>query len=237
MGFFIRWLWSKLKFILLRVPTDLENDQDKTVITSIQSFWVTRPSRSDLGAIRARFWQACGAWRKFWGLEATMRQYRYEFICFRTGFCFVNTGCFFSMSKVICLWESLKIQNMSWDWCFHFTEIGPFWDLVSKKFHNHSVIIHLWRLWRCIIAKISKIHWKSMIKKHQYCFANISATKAWIFMKFYVVVNYYLVGLYFKFHKDLCINARARVVNACTRDKTYMHALKTCACASMHGSS
>ena len=58
--------------------------------------------------------------------------------------------------KSICLWESLKIQNMSWDWCFHFTEIRPFWDLVSKKFHNHSVIIHLWRLWRCIIAEISK---------------------------------------------------------------------------------
>ena len=34
---------------------------------------------------------------------------------------------------------------------------------------------------------------KSMIKKHQYCFANISATKAQIFMKFYVVVNQYLV--------------------------------------------
>ena len=122
-----------------------------------------------------------------------------------------STGCFFSMSKVICLWESLKIQNMSWYWCFHFTEIGPFWDLVLKKFHNHSVIIHLWRLRRCIIAKISKIHWKSMIKKHQYCFANISATEARIFMKFYMVVNYYLVILCIKFHSDWCINARARV--------------------------
>ena len=132
-----------------------------------------------------------------------------------------GTGCFFSMSKVICLWESLKIQNMSWYWCFHFTEIGPFWDLVLKKFHNHSVIIHLWRLRRCIIAKISKIHWKSMIKKHQYCFANISATEARIFMKFYMVVNYYLVILCIKFHSDWCINARARVVNARNRDKMY----------------
>ena len=123
-----------------------------------------------------------------------------------------------NVSKVICLWESLKIQNMSWDWCFHFTEIGPFWDLVSKKFHNHSVIIHLWRLRRCIIAEISKIHWKSMIKKHQYCFANISATKAQIFMKFYVVVNYYLVIICIKFHPDLCINARIEVVNRYCRD-------------------
>ena len=60
------------------------------------------------------------------------------------------------LSKVICLWESFKIQNMSWDWCFHFTEIGRFWDLVSKKFHNHSVIIHLWRLQRCKIGKTWK---------------------------------------------------------------------------------
>ena len=39
-------------------------------------------------------------------------------------------------------------------------------------------------------------------------------------MKFYVVTNYYFVGLNFKFHGDLCSNARARVVNARTRDKT-----------------
>ena len=32
--------------------------------------------------------------------------------------------------KSVCLWESLKIQNMSCNWCFHFTEIGPFWDLI-----------------------------------------------------------------------------------------------------------
>ena len=45
-----------------------------------------------------------------------------------------------------------------------------------------------------------------MIKKHQYCFANISVMKARIFMKFHVLVNYYL--------EDLCLNAGARVVNA-----------------------
>ena len=110
--------------------------------------------------------------------------------------------------KSVCLWETRKMQNMSWEGCFYFTEIGPFWDLVSKKIHNHSVIIHFWRLWRCIIAEISKIHWKSKIEKHQYYFANISATKAWIFMKIYVV------SLSYKFCEDLCINAPARVVNA-----------------------
>ena len=82
-----------------------------------------------------------------------------------------------------------------------------------QKNHNYSAIIHLWRLQRCIIGEIWKIHWKSMIKRYQYCFANISATKARIFMKFYVVVNCYLVSLSFIFHEDSCINARSRVVN------------------------
>ena len=148
-----------------------------------------------------------------------------------------QSGVDFPMKLLKMYMKSLEIQNMSWDWCFHFTEIGPFWDLVSKIFHNHSVIIHLWRLRRCIIAEISKIHWKSMIKKHQYCFANISATKAQIFMKFYVVVNYYLVSICIKFHEDSCFNARARVVNARNRDKTYTHAFTTRACAFMHESS
>ena len=48
--------------------------------------------------------------------------------------------------------------------------------------------------------------------KHQYCFANISGTKAQIFMKFYVVVNFYLVSLSLNFHKDSCINARQNAV-------------------------
>ena len=38
-------------------------------------------------------------------------------------------------------------------------------------------------------------------------------TEARIFMKFYLMVDYYIVGLSYKFHKEPCINARARVVN------------------------
>ena len=38
-------------------------------------------------------------------------------------------------------------------------------------------------------------------------------------MKFYTVVNYYLGSLSFKFYEDPCTNARARVINARTRDK------------------
>ena len=33
-------------------------------------------------------------------------------------------------------------------------------------------------------------------------------------MKFYLVVNYYLVGLSFKFHEDPCINVRARFIES-----------------------
>ena len=43
-----------------------------------------------------------------------------------------------NVSKVICLWES-KI----WGVLFNIPEIGPFWYLVSKTFHNHSVTIYL----------------------------------------------------------------------------------------------
>ena len=56
-------------------------------------------------------------------------------------------------------------------------------------------------------------------------------------MKFYVVVNYYLVSLNFKFHKNPCTNARAQVVNARTRDKTRTPAFTPHAHVFMHGSS
>ena len=56
-------------------------------------------------------------------------------------------------------------------------------------------------------------------------------------MKFYVVVNYYLVSLSFKFHKNPCTNARAQVVNARTRDKTCARAFTARARAFMHESS
>ena len=78
---------------------------------------------------------------------------------------------------------------MSWKWCFYFPETGPFWYLVLDKPYNHSVIIHLWRVWRWIFVKKGKIHWKLIIFKSQYCFANISATKAPIFMKFEINSN------------------------------------------------
>ena len=58
-------------------------------------------------------------------------------------------------------------------------------------------------------------------------FSNISARNDRIFMKFFVVVNNYLVSLSFKFHEDQCTYARARVVNVGTRDKTCARAFTT----------
>ena len=63
------------------------------------------------------------------------------------------------------------------------------------------------------MPKYQKYIENQLIKKHQYCFANISATKAWIFMKFFVVANYYLVILSFKSYEDPCINARTQVIS------------------------
>ena len=74
-----------------------------------------------------------------------------------------------------------------------------------------------------------------MIKKHQYCFANISATKARINMKFYVVINYYLVSFYFKFHEYSCINAPARVVKVHAHDLLRVRTFATRVPAFMHG--
>ena len=81
---------------------------------------------------------------------------------------------------------------------------------------------------------VAKIHRKLLITESQFYFANISATEAWIFMKFYMVVNYYLVRLSFKFHP--CINESARVVNARNRDRTCARAFTTRAQAFMRKS-
>ena len=90
MGFLIRWFWSKLKLFDLELPQILKTIEIKLVITSIQLVWVTRPTRSHLGAIRACFGPVCGAWCKFCCFEAPLRQYEYEMINFKIRFCFLN---------------------------------------------------------------------------------------------------------------------------------------------------
>ena len=147
------------------------------------------------------------------------------------------TGCFRFIVKMFELITTARKQPISSDRWHFFLLIGTFWYLVSKKFHNHSVIIHFERLLRCETVKIWKIHWKLKYSWSQYCFANISATEAWIFMKFYVVVNYYLVSLGFKFYEDPCINEHVRVVNARAHVLSRLRAFTTRARAFMHGSS
>ena len=78
---------------------------------------------------------------------------------------------------------------------------------------------------------LQKIYRKLLITESQFYFANISATEARIFMKFYMVVKYYLESSSYKFHEDPCINARAQVVNTHTRDKT---CVRVHFCANLH---
>ena len=106
---------------------------------------------------------------------------------------------------------------MSWKGCFLFPETGPFWYLVSNKFHSYSVIIHLWWFWRLIYVQICKIHWKFMIFKSQYCFANISTTKAPIFMKFETYIHKIVKNHQMIFRKDPCKHAPTRFVNVRAR--------------------
>ena len=95
-------------------------------------------------------------------------------------------------------------QPVSFEWCHLLLLPGPFWYLVSKSFHDLLVIIHIQRLWRCITMKICKIHWKLMIFKSQNCFANISATKAPIFMKFETYIHKIVKNYQRKILKDPC---------------------------------
>ena len=70
----------------------------------------------------------------------------------------VTTGCFRFIVKMFELITQARKQPISSDRWHFFLLIGTFWYLVSKKFHNHSVIIHLVRNLRCETVKIWKIH-------------------------------------------------------------------------------
>ena len=49
-----------------------------------------------------------------------------------------------------CVKSNMLMRKLAW--CFHFIEIGPFWDQASEKFWKHSVIIHLWtKIRMCIL--------------------------------------------------------------------------------------
>ena len=56
-----------------------------------------------------------------------------------------------------------------------------------------------------------------MIKKSQYYFANISAMKAPILMKFETYIHMIVKNYQKKNHKDPCTHVRERCVNVCVR--------------------
>ena len=61
-----------------------------------------------------------------------------------------------SLSKCLSLLLRLESNLLAQTGDIFFLLIGTFWYLVSKKFHNHSVIIHLVRNLRCETVKIWK---------------------------------------------------------------------------------
>ena len=50
------------------------------------------------------------------------------------------------------------------------------------------------RLQHRYLSQYAKYIENKGVNKGQYCFASISTTKTWIFMKLNLVINYYLVG-------------------------------------------
>ena len=82
-------------------------------------------------------------------------------------------------------------RYIRWERCHFVTLFGTFWYLVSKKSHNHSVIIHLWRLWRSKTVEICKIHRKLMIFKSHYCFANIGIGRGWGWWLGVVIMHFF----------------------------------------------
>ena len=78
-------------------------------------------------------------------------------------------------------------------------------------------VIHLWRLLRGVAVKIWKIHWILMTFESQYRFANISAKKAWIFMKFETYIHKIVKNYLMIFLLDLCTDACTRCVNVRAR--------------------
>ena len=89
------------------------------------------------------------------------------------------------------------------------------------------------------IFKIGKIHRKLKINKRQYCFANISATKAPILMKLRTSIHKIVKNHPQIFRKDPCIHTRTwdlNVPRAFCRDETRVRTFSPHVRAGVHGS-
>ena len=84
---------------------------------------------------------------------------------------------------------------------------------------------------------VAKIHKKLMITESQFYFANISATKSRIFMKFKTQAYKILIDHQKKIHKDLCTHMHTRIENAHAHDLARARAFTTVARACVHRSS
>ena len=178
----------------------------KTEIT-VQSVWVTRPTRSHLGAIWAHLGPVGGTWHKFCGFKVTLRQYKYEFICFRTAFCFVNIsapeyrteivlyskfayGSHFSGEKTIWksnAWLPRYLQNKHWTIFFETPCSNWFLKSFGKDPYNHTGMPG-------INLRPKPLHFVT----HAWIFASYAPLHAQIF-----TIQYYLMSLSLQFHKDL----------------------------------
>ena len=125
-------------------------------------------------------------------------------------------------------------QAISWDRCFFVDETYTFSYLVSKNFHDYSVIIHLWKLLKRIYAKYIE---NQGFNKHQYCFPNISATKALILIKFDTWAHKIVRNHQKKFRKDPCTYGCTRRVNVHARDETCTRTFTPRVRPCVHGSS
>ena len=92
--------------------------------------------------------------------------------------------------------------------------------MLSKKFYNYWLIIHFKSFLGAFNWIFAKIHWNLLILKCRYYFANISAMKAPIFMKFETWAPKVIMNYHNNFRKDLCINAPTQGQNVRMCDET-----------------
>ena len=74
------------------------------------------------------------------------------------------------------------------------------------------------------------------LNKRHYCFANISAMKASIFMKFEIYVYKIAKNHHKKFHKDPCTHAQTQGINMRTHVSLHSCAISPGMHACVHGS-
>ena len=115
----------------------------------------------------------------------------------------------------------------------HFCYTSTFRSCVSINSKEFHIFLIFGRNFDAQILKRCKIHWKLRIKQIPVLFCKYLRNES---SDLYMVVNYYLVSLFLKFHEDPCINARAWVANARAHVLSRVCALMTPVRTFVHGS-